>query len=313
MRVPTGWLRRVRRPRPVRRRRRTSRPLWSGRAGGGGDPRRRPRRPDRRRPRARPSSEPQKNGKTIRWCQVDVGRTADGADGGTPRGIVCGAHELRGRRPRRRGAARRRPARRVRDRRPQDLRPRLRRDDLLRSASSASATTTPASSCSHDRLRRRRGRAPGADAIALLGLDEEVLEVNVTPDRGYCFTLRGIAREYAHGRPAAAFRDPAAVDAAARPTAPGYAVRLEDAAPAATGTSAATATSPGSSAASTPSAAVAVLDAAPAAAGRDAADLARRRRHQLRDACHRAAAARLRPRRRSAGRSSCAAPRPGSG
>src|SRR3954449_12621812 len=29
-------------------------------------------------------AEPQKNGKTIRWCQVDVGEDA-------PRGIVCGA------------------------------------------------------------------------------------------------------------------------------------------------------------------------------------------------------------------------------
>src|SRR5680860_428007 len=30
--------------------------------------------------------EPQKNGKTIRWCQVDVGPQGDGS-----RGIVCGA------------------------------------------------------------------------------------------------------------------------------------------------------------------------------------------------------------------------------
>ncbi|MBN9618324.1 MAG: phenylalanine--tRNA ligase subunit beta, partial [Actinobacteria bacterium] len=29
-------------------------------------------------------AEPQKNGKTIRWCQVDVGEAE-------PRGIVCGA------------------------------------------------------------------------------------------------------------------------------------------------------------------------------------------------------------------------------
>ena len=42
------------------------------------------------------------------------------------------------------------------------------------------------------------GAAPGADAVALLGLAEEVLEINVTPDRGYCFSLRGVAREYAH-------------------------------------------------------------------------------------------------------------------
>src|SRR4029078_7606348 len=35
----------------------------------------------------------------------------------------------------------------------------------------------------------------GDDAIALLGLGEEVVEVNVTPDRGYCFSMRGLARE----------------------------------------------------------------------------------------------------------------------
>src|SRR6476469_4775818 len=33
------------------------------------------------------ADEPQKNGKTIRWCQVDVGESE-------PRGIVCGAHNF---------------------------------------------------------------------------------------------------------------------------------------------------------------------------------------------------------------------------
>jgi phenylalanyl-tRNA synthetase beta chain len=40
--------------------------------------------------------------------------------------------------------------------------------------------------------------AAGTDMIPLLDLGEEVLEVNVTPDRGYCFAVRGLAREYAH-------------------------------------------------------------------------------------------------------------------
>ena len=35
--------------------------------------------------------EPQKNGKVIRWCQVDVG-SANGT--GEPQGIVCGAHNF---------------------------------------------------------------------------------------------------------------------------------------------------------------------------------------------------------------------------
>ncbi|MEI2731410.1 MAG: hypothetical protein V9G08_05300 [Dermatophilaceae bacterium] len=41
---------------------------------------------------------------------------------------------------------------------------------------------------------------PGDDAIALLGLDDEVVELNVTPDRGYCFSVRGLAREYWHSQ-----------------------------------------------------------------------------------------------------------------
>ncbi|MDQ6896243.1 MAG: phenylalanine--tRNA ligase subunit beta [Actinomycetota bacterium] len=70
---------------------------------------------------------------------------------------------------------------------------------------------------------------PGDDAIALLGLGDEVVEVNVTPDRGYCFSLRGLAREYWHaqGSPEGAFRDPALVEVP-QATHDGYAVRLAD-------------------------------------------------------------------------------------
>ncbi len=50
--------------------------------------------------------------------------------------------------------------------------------------------------------------APGTDAISILGLGEEVLEINVTPDRGYCFAMRGVAREYSHST-GARFIDPA--------------------------------------------------------------------------------------------------------
>ena len=38
---------------------------------------------------------------------------------------------------------------------------------------------------------------PGDDARPLLGLDDTVIELNVTPDRGYCFSVRGLARELA--------------------------------------------------------------------------------------------------------------------
>ena len=38
---------------------------------------------------------------------------------------------------------------------------------------------------------------PGADGIAVLGLDDVVFDVAITPDRGYCLSVRGLAREIA--------------------------------------------------------------------------------------------------------------------
>ncbi|HEY5553391.1 MAG TPA: phenylalanine--tRNA ligase subunit beta, partial [Cellulomonas sp.] len=42
------------------------------------------------------TAEPQKNGKTINWCRVDVGALNEVAEDGSlrPRGIVCGAHNF---------------------------------------------------------------------------------------------------------------------------------------------------------------------------------------------------------------------------
>jgi phenylalanyl-tRNA synthetase beta chain len=50
--------------------------------------------------------------------------------------------------------------------------------------------------------------APGEDVTVLLGLDDAVVELAVTPDRGYCFSVRGLARELA-GAFDADFVDPA--------------------------------------------------------------------------------------------------------
>jgi phenylalanyl-tRNA synthetase beta chain len=36
---------------------------------------------------------------------------------------------------------------------------------------------------------------PGDDAVALVGLDDAIIELAITPDRGYCFSVRGLARE----------------------------------------------------------------------------------------------------------------------
>src|SRR5690349_17849378 len=38
---------------------------------------------------------------------------------------------------------------------------------------------------------------PGADGAAVLGLDDVIFHLAITPDRGYCMSLRGMAREIA--------------------------------------------------------------------------------------------------------------------
>lgn len=66
----------------------------------------------------------------------------------------------------------------------------------------------------------------GKDAIELLELVDEVLDIAVTPDRGYALSLRGVAREAAtaYGLP---LRDPALLDVPG-PNAYGYPVRVSD-------------------------------------------------------------------------------------
>jgi phenylalanyl-tRNA synthetase beta chain len=67
---------------------------------------------------------------------------------------------------------------------------------------------------------------PGEDAVDVLGLADPVIELAVTPDRGYCFSVRGLARELACALDVL-YRDPAAVEV---PAAEGQAwpVRIED-------------------------------------------------------------------------------------
>ena len=171
--------------------------------------------------------EPQKNGKTINWCTVDVG----GANGtGEPQGIVCGAHNFD----------------------VGDLVVVILPGGVLPGGFEISARKTyghvsAGMICSavelgigddHDGILVLTGRpdadelTPGQDAIPLLGLDRETVEINVTPDRGYCFSMRGVAREYSHAT-GARFTDPAAGPAGRAPAAndAGHPVRLEDEAP----------------------------------------------------------------------------------
>ncbi|MFD6990163.1 phenylalanine--tRNA ligase subunit beta [Streptomyces sp. NPDC059943] len=66
----------------------------------------------------------------------------------------------------------------------------------------------------------------GTDAVELLQLVDEVLDIAVTPDRGYCLSMRGIARETAisYGLP---LRDPALIDVPA-PNSFGHRVEIAD-------------------------------------------------------------------------------------
>ncbi|MGH3545057.1 MAG: phenylalanine--tRNA ligase subunit beta, partial [Mycobacteriales bacterium] len=71
------------------------------------------------------------------------------------------------------------------------------------------------------------GSRLGDDAIAVLGLTDVVFELAITPDRGYCFSIRGVARELSHVL-GVQFTDPARVTVpAATPQSP-YPVRIED-------------------------------------------------------------------------------------
>lgn len=38
---------------------------------------------------------------------------------------------------------------------------------------------------------------PGADAIGVVGLDDAIFDLSITPDRGYCLSVRGLARDLA--------------------------------------------------------------------------------------------------------------------
>ncbi|MGY3520053.1 phenylalanine--tRNA ligase subunit beta [Micromonospora sp. PTRAS2] len=68
---------------------------------------------------------------------------------------------------------------------------------------------------------------PGDDARPVVGLDDVVVEVEITPDRGYALSVRGIARELAHalGVP---FRDPGLAPAPGATAEPAYPVEVRD-------------------------------------------------------------------------------------
>lgn len=157
--------------------------------------------------------EPQKNGKTINWCHVDVGDEYNAVDedgNKVPRGIVCGAPNMRAGEkvvvtlP---GAVL-----------PGDFRIEPRKTYGHVSDGMCASERELGLGDSHDGiiLLREYGFTPaeyealnpGDDAMHLLHLDQPLLEINITPDRGYAFSYRGVAREYHHST-GAAYVDPA--------------------------------------------------------------------------------------------------------
>ncbi|TCB95361.1 phenylalanine--tRNA ligase subunit beta [Micromonospora zingiberis] len=68
---------------------------------------------------------------------------------------------------------------------------------------------------------------PGDDARPVVGLDDVVVEVEVTPDRGYQMSLRGLARELAHAL-GVGFQDPGRAATAPGTAAPAYPVEVRD-------------------------------------------------------------------------------------
>src|SRR5919112_2060110 len=69
---------------------------------------------------------------------------------------------------------------------------------------------------------------PGTPAAPIAGLDDVVIELAVTPDRGYCLAMRGIAREMATGL-AAPWRDPGAATPPVWSGEPAWQVTVADA------------------------------------------------------------------------------------
>ena len=185
-------------------------------------------------------AEEHKNGKVVNYCRVDVGQHNDAPGTGKEpsdlpsRGIVCGAHNFD-----------------VGDYVVVSLPGAVLPGGFAISARKTYGHLSDGMICSmrelglgedHDGIIVLAAAgdaasglpAVGEDALAHLGLGERTLEINVTPDRGYCFSMRGIAREYHHST-GAPFADPGlpeSLDAPIpSPTPDGFPVEVRDGSP----------------------------------------------------------------------------------
>ena len=211
-------------------------------------------------------AEPQKNGKTINWCTVDVG---DANGTGEPQGIVCGAHNFA----------------------VGDLVVVVLPGGVLPGGFEISARKTyghvsAGMICSAKELGLGEDHAgiivlpadagePGDDVFDLLHLRDEVIEFEINPDRAYALSLRGVAREaaLAYGVP---FHDPAERETP-------RAERRRATRSSSTTPTAARSSWPARCPGFDPTAPTPTWMARRLLLCRAAPDLARRRRHQLRD------------------------------
>ena len=162
--------------------------------------------------------EPQKNGKTINWCTVDV---SDANGTGEPQGIVCGAHNfVEGDLvvvclP---GAVL-----------PGNFEISARKTYGHLSAGMICSSAELGLGTDHDGIivLPADAGAPGDDAFDVLGMDDPVIEFEINPDRAYALSLRGIAREAALGF-GLPFTDPAVRETPAAND-EGYPVVVDDA------------------------------------------------------------------------------------
>ena len=154
------------------------------------------------------------NGKTINWCQVDVGEAE-------PRGIVCGAHNFG-----------------VGDLVIAALPGATLPGGFQIAARETYGHTSDGMICSGAELGI--GGDPsgiivldpteamvGDDAIELLGLRADVIDLEVNVDRAYALSMRGVARDAALGF-GVAFHDPALIDVPSGGES--YPIRVDDAA-----------------------------------------------------------------------------------
>lgn len=139
--------------------------------------------------------EKQKNGKTINWCSVDVGPEhnvdGDGPDGAPGRGIVCGAHNFA-----------------VGDHVVVALPGAVLAGGFAISSRKTYGHISDGMICSAAELGLPDDGSDGIivlggdteigrEAMPLLGADEVIFELEITPDMPHCLSIRGLARELA--------------------------------------------------------------------------------------------------------------------